>query len=169
MLPYSVRHELEGGQPHDLEWRNAPSERTARRARRHPCPRRHRGPRRRPGRLGGSSHAEIEATLGTVPTFVKLFPKAAVADAWAEARDLEFSDDTALSPKVKSLISLAVSAQIPCHYCVWSDTRATGEAGATDEEIAEAVAMAALTRHWSTFLNGMAVDFDQYKVDLGGE
>ena len=116
-----------------------------------------------------AAYAEIEATLGTVPTFIKLFPKAAVAGAWAEARDLEFSDDTALSPKVKSLISLAVSAQIPCHYCVWSDTKAAREAGATDEEIAEAVAMSALTRHWSTFLNGMAVDFDQYKADLGGE
>ena len=83
--------------------------------------------------------------------------------------DLEFSDDTALSPKVKSLISLAVSAQIPCHYCVWSDTKAAREAGASDEEIAEAVAMSALTRHWSTFLNGMAVDFDQYKAEFGGE
>ena len=29
--------------------------------------------------------------------------------------------------------------------------------------------MAALTRHWSTFLNGMAVDFDQYKAEFGGE
>ena len=122
-----------------------------------------------PDASADAAYAEIEATLGTVPTFIKLFPKAAVAGAWAEARDLEFSDDTALSPKVKSLISLAVSAQIPCHYCVWSDTKAAREAGATDEEIAEAVAMSALTRHWSTFLNGMAVDFDQYKADLGGE
>jgi AhpD family alkylhydroperoxidase len=122
-----------------------------------------------PDASADATNAEIEATLGTVPTFVKLFPKAAVAGAWAEARNLEFSDDTALSPKVKSLISLAVSAQIPCHYCVWSDTKAARDAGATDEEIAEAVAMAALTRHWSTFLNGMAVDFDQYKAELGGE
>jgi AhpD family alkylhydroperoxidase len=116
-----------------------------------------------------ATYAEIEATLGTVPEFVKLFPRSAVAGAWAETRDLEFSDKTALSPKEKSLISLAVSAQIPCHYCVWSDTKAAREAGASDEEIAEAVAMAALTRHWSTFLNGMAVDFDQYKADLGGD
>ena len=29
--------------------------------------------------------------------------------------------------------------------------------------------MAALTRHWSTFFNGMAVDFDQFKAELGGE
>ena len=127
------------------------------------------GPDAGPDASAEATYAEIEAALGTVPTFIKLFPKAAVAGAWAEARDLEFSDDTALSPKVKSLISLAVSAQIPCDYCVWSDTRKAREAGATDQEIAEAVAMSALTRHWSTFLNGMAVDFDEYKAELGGE
>ncbi len=116
-----------------------------------------------------AAYAEIQATMGSVPTFVKLFPKAAVAGAWAEVRDLEFSDKTALSPKVKALIALAVSAQIPCQYCVWEDTRDARAAGASDEEIAEAVAMSALTRHWSTFFNGMALDFDQFKADLGGE
>jgi hypothetical protein len=29
--------------------------------------------------------------------------------------------------------------------------------------------MAALTRHWSTFFHGMQVDFDQFKMELGGE
>ena len=56
------------------------------------------------------TYKEIESTLGGVPTFVKLFPKGAVAGAWAEERDLELSDKTALSPKVKALISLAVAA-----------------------------------------------------------
>ncbi|TIV08931.1 MAG: hypothetical protein E5W02_22345, partial [Mesorhizobium sp.] len=35
---------------------------------------------------------------------------------------IELSDKTALTPKEKSLISLAVAAQIPCSYCIWSDT-----------------------------------------------
>ena len=42
-------------------------------------------------------------------------------------------------------------------------------AGATEEEIQEAVAMAALPRHWSTIFNGMQVDFDQFKKEMGGE
>ena len=29
--------------------------------------------------------------------------------------------------------------------------------------------MSALTRHWSTFLNGMQVDFDEFKKEVGGE
>ncbi|TGQ51707.1 carboxymuconolactone decarboxylase family protein [Mesorhizobium sp. M1C.F.Ca.ET.193.01.1.1] len=112
---------------------------------------------------------DIQSTMGGVPSFVKQFPKAGLPGAWAEVKAIELSDKTALSPKVKSLISLAVAAQIPCSYCVWSDTENAKRAGATDEEIQEAVAMAALTRHWSTIFNGMQVDMAQFKKDMGGE
>jgi len=112
---------------------------------------------------------DIQSTMGGVPGFVKQFPKAGLPGAWAEVKAIELSDKTALPPKVKSLISLAVAAQIPCNYCIWSDTQNAKRAGATDEEIQEAVAMAALTRHWSTIFNGMQVDFDTFKKEMGGE
>lgn len=113
-------------------------------------------------------YKDIEATFGAVPTFIRQLPKAALAGAWQEEKDLELSDKTALTPKVKALISLAVAAQIPCHYCIWADTNTAKQFGATDEEIGEAVAMAALTRHWSTLFNGLQVDFDTFKNELGG-
>ncbi|MBN9009716.1 MAG: carboxymuconolactone decarboxylase family protein [Rhizobiales bacterium] len=106
---------------------------------------------------------------GPLPAFVKQLPKAALAGAWQEERDLELSDRTALPPKVKALISLAVAAQIPCQYCIWADTNNARRAGATEEEIGEAVAMAALTRHWSTLFNGLQVDYDQFRKDMGGD
>ncbi|WP_245455528.1 MULTISPECIES: carboxymuconolactone decarboxylase family protein [unclassified Mesorhizobium] len=112
---------------------------------------------------------DIQSTMGGVPSFVKQFPKAGLPGAWAEVKAIELSDKTALPPKVKSLISLAVAAQIPCNYCIWSDTQDAKRAGATDEEIQEAVAMAAITRHWSTIFNGMQVDFEQFKKEMGGE
>ena len=112
---------------------------------------------------------DIQATMGGVPSFVKQFPKSGLPGAWAEVKAIELSDKTALPPKVKSLISLAVAAQIPCSYCIWSDTENAKRAGATDEEIQEAVAMAALTRHWSTVFNGMQVDVDQFKKEMGGQ
>ncbi len=121
------------------------------------------------GDAAAAAYAEVEQALGGVPEFVKRFPKAGIAGAWAEERDLEMSDATALSPKEKALISLAVAAQIPCQYCVWLDTRTARAAGASDEEVSEAVAMAALTRHWSTVFAGLAIDFDQFKADFGGE
>ncbi|RWE44018.1 MAG: carboxymuconolactone decarboxylase family protein [Mesorhizobium sp.] len=112
---------------------------------------------------------DIQSTMGGVPSFVKQFPKTGLPGAWAEVKAIELSDKTALPPKVKSLISLAVAAQIPCTYCIWSDTQDAKRAGATDEEIQEAVAMAALTRHWSTIFNGMQVDFDTFKKEMGGQ
>jgi AhpD family alkylhydroperoxidase len=116
-----------------------------------------------------ATYADIQKTMGSVPTFVKLFPKAGIAGAWAEERDLEMSDKTALDPKTKALISLAVAAQIPCKYCIWLDTKTAKEHGATQEEITEAVAMSALTRHWSTFFDGMQLNFDDFKKEFGGD
>jgi AhpD family alkylhydroperoxidase len=111
--------------------------------------------------------AEIQATLGFVPTFVSALPKSAVPGAWAEARDVLYSE-TALDPKTKALIGLAVSAQIPCSYCIYDDTLNAKRAGATDEEIKEAVAVAALSRHWSTIFNGNQVDLETFKAEMGG-
>src|SRR5882724_11103168 len=116
-----------------------------------------------------AAYKDIEATMGSVPSFIKMFPKVALPGAWAEEKALELSTDTALTPKEKSLISLAVAAQIPCQYCVWADTMNAKRAGATDEEIGEAVAMSALTRHWSTIFNGMQVDFETFKKEMGGD
>lgn len=115
------------------------------------------------------TYQEIERALGGVPTFIKLYPKSGVAGAWAQMRDLEFSDKTALTPKMKALISLAVAAQVPCGYCVWADTKTAKQHGASDQEIAEAVAVAGLTRQWSTFFHGMQIDLATFKKELGGE
>jgi hypothetical protein len=37
-----------------------------------------------------------------------------------------------------------------------------------DEEIKEAIAMAAIVRHWSTMLNGSQVDFATFKQQTDG-
>jgi alkylhydroperoxidase/carboxymuconolactone decarboxylase family protein YurZ len=38
--------------------------------------------------------------------------------------------------------------------------------GATEDEIKEAVALAAISRHWSTVLNGMAIDLPTFKKEI---
>ena len=60
----------------------------------------------------------------------------------------------ALDGKTKQLIGLAVAAQIPCAYCVNGHTKSAKAAGATDDQIKEAIATAALVRFNSTMLNG---------------
>jgi len=114
-------------------------------------------------------YADVEKTFGGVPAFVKQLPKSSLAALWEEEKAVELSDKTALPPKTKALISLAVASQIPCTYCIWADTATAKQLGASDEEIAEAVTMAGHTRMWSTMLNGLQVDFDQFKKDMGGQ
>ena len=68
----------------------------------------------------------------------------------------------ALDAKTKELIGLGVAAQIPCSFCIYAHTMNAKRLGATDDQIKEAVAAAALTRKWSTELNGNMYDFDVY-------
>ena len=112
-----------------------------------------------------AAYKDMEATLGMVPGFFKAFPESGIAGAWAEFKTVQLSPATKLDGKTKQLIGLAVSAQIPCVYCIYFHTAAAKANGATDEEIREAVAMAAITRHWSTVLNGMQVDLVSFKSD----
>lgn len=114
------------------------------------------------------TYSEIKDAFGFVPSFMQEYPEHGIRGAWIMTRDMEFSDKTELSPKVKALINIAVGAQIPCQYCVFADTEAARAAGATEGEIKEAVGQAALTRHWSTILNGLQIDFDQFKTEMGG-
>jgi AhpD family alkylhydroperoxidase len=113
-----------------------------------------------------SAYKDIERTLGTVPTFLRQFPQAGIAAAWREMKSIELNPQTALPAKIKDLIAVAVSAQIPCKYCVAFHTGAARLDGASDEEIKEAVAMAALTRHWSTVINGAMPDEAQFRREI---
>jgi AhpD family alkylhydroperoxidase len=105
-----------------------------------------------------ATYRDIEQTLGLVPGFFRAFPESGIAGAWAEFKSFQLNPKTKLDGKTKELIGLAVSAQIPCQYCIYFHTAAAEANGASTEEIREAVAMAAIVRHWSTVLNGMQVD-----------
>ncbi|MFZ2100064.1 MAG: carboxymuconolactone decarboxylase family protein [Oricola sp.] len=115
------------------------------------------------------AYKEIEATYGVVPGFMKAYPTTGISGAWAMTKGLHYDKQNALDPKVKSLINLAVAAQIPCQYCIWIETKIAKSRGATEQEVAEAVAHAAFTRHWSTVLNGMQIDFETFKSEFGGD
>jgi AhpD family alkylhydroperoxidase len=112
-----------------------------------------------------AAYRDIEQTLGMVPGFFKQFPEAGIAGAWNEFKSVQLNPNTKLNGKVKELIGLAVAAQIPCHYCIYFHTAAAKLNGASDDEIRETVAMAAIVRHWSTVLNGMQVDYAGFKQE----
>lgn len=100
---------------------------------------------------------DIESTLGFTPRFLKAYPEAALPGAWMEVKNIVMSPNV-IPAKDKSLISLAVSSQVPCNYCVYIDTEMAKANGASTAEIQEAIAMAGIVRHWSTVLNGIQQD-----------
>jgi AhpD family alkylhydroperoxidase len=114
-----------------------------------------------------ATYADIKKTLGLVPSFMKAFPEEAIGPAWEEFKGVQLNPASAIPPKYKELIGLAVAAQIPCRYCVYFHTKAAGLGGATERELKEAVVMAAITRQWSTVLNGMQTDEPKFRLELG--
>ena len=81
-------------------------------------------------------------------------------------KTLQLNPSTVLNGRTKELIGLGVSAQIPCKYCIYAHTEFAKLNGASEAEVGEAVAMAALTRHWSTFLNGIQTDEAKFRGEI---
>jgi AhpD family alkylhydroperoxidase len=113
-----------------------------------------------------AARAEVQKMWGFTPGFIKAFPDVALPGAWEEMKTLQMNPTTALNGKQKELIGLAVASQIPCEYCIYAHTEFAKLNGATPAEIGEAVAMAGLTRHWSTFLNGLQPDETKFRADV---
>jgi AhpD family alkylhydroperoxidase len=119
-----------------------------------------------PVKDAAAARAEVQKMWGFTPGFIKAFPDVALPGAWEEMKTLQMNPATALNGKQKELIGLAVSSQIPCEYCTYAHTEFAKLNGATPAEIGEAVAMAGLTRHWSTFLNGLQPDETKFRADV---
>jgi AhpD family alkylhydroperoxidase len=105
----------------------------------------------------------VPALAQDEPKFMReTLPSDAVRAAFNEFQAI--MEDAALDQKTKELIGLGVAAQIPCDYCVEYHTTAAKALGATDQEIREAIATAALVRQWSTMLNGSSYDEDAWEA-----
>jgi AhpD family alkylhydroperoxidase len=100
-----------------------------------------------------------------LPFMKSIAPQASVNPAWQEYLAV-FNPKGALDGKTKELIGLAVAAQIPCQYCIYAHTVAAKHAGATDDQIKEAIAASALVRKWSTELQGNQYDMTEFKKQI---
>src|ERR671918_1110610 len=105
---------------------------------------------------------DIEETLGLVPEFFRRVPDYLLPTEWTTFKNLQLSDQTAIPNKYKELIGLAVSGATRCRYCAYFHTEAAKLFGATDEEVNEAALMAKHTMGWSTYLNALQYDYDEF-------
>ena len=68
--------------------------------------------------------------------------------------------------KYRELIGLAMAAATRCRYCTFFHTEMAKLNGATDAEIEDAVHFAKSSAGWSTYLNGLQLDFEQFKTEI---
>ncbi len=108
---------------------------------------------------------EITETFGTFPSFFDAFPQFALPGAWQAFKELT-GPQGSIDPKNRELIQLAVAAKIPCEYCIYFQTLSAKAFGATDEELKEAVAYGAQTRHWSMIIQGAQIDLEEFKIEF---
>lgn len=112
-----------------------------------------------------AAYAEMTEMFGGVPSILQVYPKSAVPAGWALVKETDLNQNTALPAKTRELIALGVAAQIPCQYCIYYHTVAAKAAGATEEEVREAVHISSLVRHWSTVLQGNQYNFEAFKAE----
>ena len=110
-------------------------------------------------------YKEMKEMFGLVPSFFKLVPESSLEHEWELFKAIQVNE-TAIPNKYKELIGLGVSAAMHCRYCSLFHTEMAKLNGATDAEIEDAVHYAKNTAGWSTYINGMQVDYDQFKEEV---
>jgi len=108
---------------------------------------------------------EIKALFGLVPTFLKTIPDSTLENEWELFKKIQV-EPGAIPNKYRELIGLGLSAVSKCRYCTLFHTEMAKLFGATDKEIEEAVHYAKSSAGWSAYLNGMQVDYEQFKDEL---
>ena len=108
---------------------------------------------------------EIEESFGFVPSFFKLLPDEYLVSEWDLQKRLALEENL-IPNKNKELMGLAVAAATRCRYCTYYHTVTAKLFGATDEEIEEAMHYTKQVAGWSTYLNGMQLDFDEFKKEM---
>ena len=110
-------------------------------------------------------YKEIEEMFGFVPTFFKSVPDSTLELEWKLFKRVQF-DPGPIPNKYRELMGLAISAVTKCRYCTLFHTEVAKLNGATDAEIEDAVHYAKSSAGWSTYLNGLQVDYDQFKEEV---
>ncbi len=110
-------------------------------------------------------YGEIKEIFGLVPGFLKTIPDSTLEHEWELLKKVQI-DEGAIPNKYRELIGLGLSAVSKCRYCTLFHTEMAKLFGATDREIEEAVHYAKSSAGWSAYLNGMQVDYEEFKDEL---
>ncbi len=108
---------------------------------------------------------EIEEMFGLVPAMFEAVPDSSLELEWQLFKRVQF-DEGPIPNKYRELIGLGIAAVTKCRYCAFYHTEVAKLCGATEAEIEDAVHYAKSSAGWSTYVNGLQIDFDQFKDEV---
>ena len=108
---------------------------------------------------------EIKETFGLVPSMFKAVPDSSLELEWQLFKRVQLEEGP-IPNKYRELIGLAIAGVTKCRYCAFYHTEVAKLFGATDEEIEDAMHFAKSTAGWSAYVNGLQLDFDQFKEEI---
>lgn len=110
-------------------------------------------------------YKDIEGMFGFVPTFLKAVPDSSLELEWQLLKRVQFEEGP-IPNKYRELIGVAISAVTKCRYCSVFHTEVAKLNGATDAEIEDAVHFAKSSAGWSTYVNGLQIDYNEFKEEV---
>jgi len=110
-------------------------------------------------------YQDIEQKLGIVPTFFKHLPDNSLQLEWELMQRVQM-DEGPIPNKYRELMGVGIAAVERCRYCSYFHTQMARLFGASDAEIEDAVHYAKSSAGWSAYLNGLQLDFDQFKREV---
>ena len=108
---------------------------------------------------------EIEEMFGLVPSMFKVIPDSSLELEWQLFKRVQMEEGP-IPNKYRELIGLAIAGVTKCRYCAFYHTEVAKLFGATDEEIEDALHFAKSTAGWSAYVNGLQIDFEQFKDEI---
>jgi AhpD family alkylhydroperoxidase len=108
---------------------------------------------------------EIKETFGLVPSMFKSIPDSSLELEWQLFKRVHV-EESPIPNKYRELIGLAIAGVTRCHYCAFYHTELAKLFGATDEEIEDALHFAKSSAGWSAYVNGLQIDFEQFKDEI---
>jgi AhpD family alkylhydroperoxidase len=108
---------------------------------------------------------EIEQMFGLVPAMFKALPESSLELEWQLFKRVQM-DEGPIPNKYRELIGVAISAISKCRYCSYFHTELARLNGATEAEIEDAIHYAKSSAGWSTYVNGLQLDYDEFTKEI---
>lgn len=110
-------------------------------------------------------YKEIEQMFGLVPAMFKAIPDSSLELEWKLFKRVQLEEGP-IPNKYRELIGVAISAVSKCRYCSYFHTELAKLNGASETEIEDAVHYAKSSAGWSAYINGLQLDYDEFKSEV---